>query len=446
MPLSPRAMLQMFCSSGAGADDSREVQRRTGAPAVPPALEPTRISDPDSPRAGVVVRDTAGATVDQLADEVADELRRKLQSQMRLQIDPGAPLGLRGLPYHFEQMLTVSGFTREEVLANAPDVLDMIRFEEERLGASFTRKDRPPSVRCYPLEDMVADGDPTQEYSDLRLLDTGAQGQVFSAVSRSGEPVALKKIKLKEDPKERLLFETEISMLHSCRHPNVVELRACHLAHSVLWIGMELMDGKLTDLILGGVQFSAGQIGFLMLEVLKGLEYLHSTGRIHRDVKSDNVLVSADGKVKLGDFGLCALVSEEERMRKTIVGTPYWMAPEIIRGKEYDGKADVWSLGIVGLELCDGEPPHLRLPVMRALYTIARSPAPKVRRRDSWPSGLLDFVEAMLVKDVQRRPSSSDLLRQPFLRSGGAEGVSDPAAFLTAALHRARAKGGKRKP
>eukprot|EP01065_Artemidia_motanka_P039709 TRINITY_DN4884_c0_g1_i1.p1 TRINITY_DN4884_c0_g1~~TRINITY_DN4884_c0_g1_i1.p1 ORF type:complete len:464 (+),score=129.58 TRINITY_DN4884_c0_g1_i1:50-1393(+) len=447
MPLSPKVLRLVGCSCSRSVDAPDEQHRRKQA------VEQTRISDPSSPRAGVIVR-LSDKSIDDLTDEVAAEISSRLgpqisdpaplQREVRIAIDASAPLGLRGLPYDFEQMLCVAGFTREEVLENAPDVLEVLRSAEARISSCFA-PERPPSIRRYRLEDMLSDGDPLRIYTDLKLLDSGAQGQVFQALAENGDFVALKKIQMKDERKERLLFENEISMLHCCRHPNVVGLRACHKTGSTLWIGMELMDGgKLTDLIVGGFRFSSQHVGFLLLEVLKGLEYLHSTGRIHRDVKSDNVLVSAAGQVKLGDFGFCAWLSEGERMRRTVVGTPYWMAPEVIRGNPYDAKADVWSLGIVGVELCDSEPPHLRLPPMRALYVIARNPAPKVAKREKWPAELLEFIECMLVKRPAARPSSSDLLRHRYLRHGGGAGVADPTGFLGNALTHVRSK--KRAP
>jgi len=452
MPLSPSVMLRLIgCRSAAGREDQDEQRRRLEAKRE--SLARTIISDPSSPRAGFVVRRPEGESADDLAKRVAQELGSimgpaisepaPLQAELCIALDPTAPLGLRGLPYHFEQMLMVSGFTKEEVLENAPDLVDIIRFEERRVLSLTTPEapERPPEIRRYALEDMLSAGDPLQIYKELTLLDAGAQGQVYAAVDQNGDSVALKKIMIKNERKERPLFENEISMLYSCRHPNVVALRACHKTGPTLWIGMELMDGgKLTDLIIGGFRFSADQVGFVLLEVLKGLEYLHSTGRIHRDVKSDNVLVSGSGQVKLGDFGFCAMLSEGERMRRTVVGTPYWMAPEVIRNHPYDAKADVWSLGIVGVELVDGEPPHMRQQPMRALYVIARSPAPRIKRREQWPAALVDFIEDMLVKRPAARPDTATLLRHNFLRAGGGNGVPDPTAFLLGALTEIRSR------
>ena len=146
-----------------------------------------------------------------------------------------------------------------------------------------------------------------------------------------------------------------------------------------------------------------------------GLEYLHRHGLIHRDIKSDNVLIGAGGAVKLADFGFCGRLAPTGT-RRTVVGTPYWMAPEVIRSEPYDAKCDIWSTGILMLELANGEPPHMRTPPDQALGLIARAPPPRLRDEARWSVLLRHFVASMLHKDAARRPTAAALLAHPFLR------------------------------
>lgn len=153
-----------------------------------------------------------------------------------------------------------------------------------------------------------------------------------------------------------------------------------------------------------------------MREAAKGLEYLHFSHRIHRDIKSDNILVDVDGTVKLADFGFAANMTQERSKFNSVVGTPYWMAPELIKGKKYDGKVDVWSLGITALELADGEPPFLHeVEPLRALFLITISPAPGLRRPERWSEDLNHFLYVALKVKARRRASSTQLLMHPFM-------------------------------
>ncbi|KAJ9453156.1 Serine/threonine-protein kinase pakA [Diplonema papillatum] len=236
-------------------------------------------------------------------------------------------------------------------------------------------------VKHYPLKELLTPGDALKLYTKLKKLDGGSQGEVYRAVNGKGQDVALKKIFIKDEKRELQALENEISMLYCCKHPNIINYYACHRKENVLWIAMELMNGgKLTDIIEEGYRFTENQLAFVVIEVLKGIAYLHRTGRMHRDIKSDNVLISTDCRIKLADFGFCAMISEgNSSKRRSVVGTPYWMAPEVIKGDAYDFKADIWSLGILGLELCDGEPPLMSLQPMKALYKIVTERAPRVK-------------------------------------------------------------------
>lgn len=180
---------------------------------------------------------------------------------------------------------------------------------------------------------------------------------------------------------------------------------------------MELMKGNLTELVMDRAgNLPEKVMAYIAREILSGLLVLHNHHRIHRDLKSDNVLISAEGDVKLGDFGYAAQLTTEQNVRQTVVGTPSWMAPELVIGSNYDQKVDIWSLGIVMLELAEGEPPYLRENPMRALFYIASKPAPQLKNKRRWSSEYHDFVSKCLVKKPQDRSSATELLSHPFLQ------------------------------
>jgi len=158
-------------------------------------------------------------------------------------------------------------------------------------------------------------------------------------------------------------------------------------------------------------------IAHVCLQTLDGLKYIHSLHRIHRDIKSDNILVGAKGEVKLADFGYAAQLTEQKSKRNTIVGTPYWMAPELIRGQEYGIKVDIWSLGIMAMEMAEGEPPYMDFPPLRALFLITTKGIPPLKETDKWSPEFQDFVAQCLEKDADKRSDANALLSHPFLKT-----------------------------
>ncbi|RNF09631.1 putative p21-activated kinase 3, partial [Trypanosoma conorhini] len=308
------------------------------------------------------------------------------------------------------------------VVTNPPPIAKGIISEEQqetRKGApSLVSLLEPQSVVLGPL---LSDGDPESLFSDWERLDCGSQGEVFKAVrTLDGDKVAIKRITVGRGQKLPPSLVKEISLLKALHHPNIVTLHDCYRKGSHLFLVMELMDGgKLTDLLfpLEGerVVFTEAQLATLMREVLQALLCLHNSRCVHRDVKSDNILLSLRGEVKLGDFGFATLLTLPRGTRKTVVGTPYWMAPEVAGGRAYDSKADVWSAGILFLEMCDGQPPLMGLNPVRALLKISTGPPPAMKTAKRWSSLCRAFASFLLVKDPARRPSVDDALRHPFI-------------------------------
>ncbi|KAH7825566.1 putative p21-activated kinase 2 [Monocercomonoides exilis] len=191
-----------------------------------------------------------------------------------------------------------------------------------------------------------------------------------------------------------------------------------------LWIVMEyLPGGSLTNLITINGALPEPCIAYFCREILKALAFLHSEHRIHRDIKSDNVLLGLEGQVALADFGFCAQLTEEMQKRKSVVGTPYWMSPELIQGLEYDQKTDIWSLGITAIECAESEPPLMNLPPLRALFLIATRPPPQLKEKEKWSPLFHDFLSKCLSHNVNERWTAQQLLKHPFL-SKACEGIA----------------------
>lgn len=265
------------------------------------------------------------------------------------------------------------------------------------------------------LGTICSEGDPSKKYRNLIKIGQGASGGVYTAYEvGTNLSVAIKQMNLEQQPKKELIIN-EILVMKGSKHMNIVNFIDSYLLRGDLWVVMEYMEGgSLTDVVTHSVM-TEGQIGAVSRETLKGLQFLHSKGVIHRDIKSDNILLSLNGDIKLTDFGFCAQINEVNLKRTTMVGTPYWMAPEVVSRKEYGPKVDIWSLGIMIIEMIEGEPPYLNETPLRALYLIATNGTPNLKDPDSLTELMRNFLNWTLQVDPEKRGTATELLDDPFI-------------------------------
>uniref|UniRef100_A0A7S2RNI8 non-specific serine/threonine protein kinase n=1 Tax=Mucochytrium quahogii TaxID=96639 RepID=A0A7S2RNI8_9STRA len=265
----------------------------------------------------------------------------------------------------------------------------------------------------------LTEGDPNDIFELEESLGEGSYGEVFKArykdKSKGGE-VAVKIIPVDEDMNE---LQKEIEILKHCKDEFVVQYIGSYQEPEPdrIWIVMELcIAGSVNDLIhICQIRFNEEEIRVICASVLLGLHYLHINKMIHRDVKAGNILITDDGHIKLADFGVSAQLTSNQSKRRTVIGTPFWMAPEVISESSYDGKADIWSLGITMIEMAEMEPPYSNIHPMRAIFMIPSRPPPTFEKPENWSPEMNNFLARCLEKNPDDRPTAEQLMNDPFV-------------------------------
>lgn len=376
--------------------------------------------------------------------------------QHNIHVDFNSETGFVGLPDEWETLVKGT-ISKAEVIENSAAVLDVLKFQDQynkqtgalppagagagqpavtpavpsngvaptqtnagttAAAANGSSSPMPQTNSAVTLRELVGTGANRDNYKNPRKIGEGAAGEVFVATnSKTGELVAIKKMPITAENIKLLC--TEIEIMKDSTHPNIVGyIESFIVDDNQLWVVMEYMDGGcLTDILeqFETVKLNEEQIAFICLETLKALQYIHARHRIHRDVKSDNVLLNTKGEVKIADFGYAAQLTQQQQKRNTVVGTPYWMAPELIRGHDYGTRVDIWSLGIMLMELAEGEPPYMEYQPLRALFLITTKGIPPLKDLEKWSPEFRDFYNKCLEKEVDKRPEAVELLNHPFL-------------------------------
>ncbi|XP_043404106.1 serine/threonine-protein kinase TAO2 isoform X3 [Chelonia mydas] len=273
---------------------------------------------------------------------------------------------------------------------------------------------RAGSLKDPEVAELFFKDDPEKLFVDLREIGHGSFGAVYFARDmRSNEVVAIKKMSYsgKQSNEKWQDIIKEVKFLQKLRHPNTIEYKGCYLREHTAWLVMEYCLGSASDLLeVHKKPLQEVEIAAITHGALQGLAYLHCHNMIHRDVKAGNILLTEPGQVKLGDFGSASIIAPAN----SFVGTPYWMAPEVILAMDegqYDGKVDVWSLGITCIELAERKPPLFNMNAMSALYHIAQNESPGLQS-SHWSEYFRNFVDSCLQKIPQDRPTSDVLLKQ----------------------------------
>ncbi|XP_055957551.1 serine/threonine-protein kinase TAO1-B isoform X3 [Patella vulgata] len=278
---------------------------------------------------------------------------------------------------------------------------------------------KPGNLKDPDVVGLFCNDDPDKIFSELREIGHGSFGAVYFAKNViTKEVVAIKKMSFsgKGATDKWQDIVKEVKFLRQLSHRNTIDYKGCYIKDNTAWLVMEYCLGSASDIIeVHKKPLREIEIAAICQHALRGLSYLHSLNRIHRDVKAGNILLTENGTVKLADFGSASLVSPAN----SFVGTPYWMAPEVILAMDegqYDGKSDIWSLGITCIELAERKPPLFNMNAMSALYHIAQNDSPSLSGGD-WSDNFRNFVDVCLAKNPADRPSADELLHDPFITS-----------------------------
>eukprot|EP01098_Paradermamoeba_levis_P006704 TRINITY_DN2784_c0_g2_i1.p1 TRINITY_DN2784_c0_g2~~TRINITY_DN2784_c0_g2_i1.p1 ORF type:complete len:362 (-),score=88.87 TRINITY_DN2784_c0_g2_i1:568-1653(-) len=333
-------------------------------------------------------------------------------------MDLNSDVGLKTLQPEIETLIKSNGMGEGDVQDHSEALLKVLEFTSCGQNVSHSVPSLPQEETKLKLVDIVDKGEPLFKADQLTKVVEGTTGELYCYEDpQTHLKTAVKTIHL--TGQNEALVATEISLMRDSNHPNIVKYFNSYLiSNDTLWLCTEyLAGGCLTDvLIQPEIQLTEPQIAYCCREVLKGLIYVHSLHRLHRDLKSDNIVIGAEGEVKLADFGYAAQLTEKKKKRNTIVGTPYWMAPELIKGEPYDTKVDIWSLGIILIEMVEGVPPYMDLPPLKALFLISTKGVPDLRDKEKFSPELNEFLRLCVQPEGEKRPFAEELFHHPFLQ------------------------------
>ncbi|KAJ3072076.1 Protein kinase [Podochytrium sp. JEL0797] len=417
-PMSPPASSTSRTTRSGSVDDrgskrtDRSVSRSTDKRAHPP---PPRTEQSRPPRNASRAESADGRREEEVWDREREKGReREAERPKRREVtdrEPREKSVKRGHDEHEEGERRA----KEKQAAKEAAVA-----EQKAAEKKSNRSTKIPDAEAVErLRALVTPGDPNLIYRKVKKVGEGASGKVYLSrnIKDPNAPVvAVKEMALSKQPRKDLLLN-EILIMKESSHPNIVKYVDSYLMGENLWLILEYMEGgKLTD-IIDNNKLTEPQIACICLEITKGIIHLHKRNIIHRDIKSDNILIGRDGGIKLTDFGYSAKLTVTRKQRATLVGTPYWMAPEVVKQKPYGPKVDVWSTGILAIECIEGEPPYLEEDHLKALYLIATNGTPTLKDPNALSNVFKSFLGRCLEVEVSARASGEELLQHPFFRT-----------------------------
>lgn len=278
--------------------------------------------------------------------------------------------------------------------------------------------------------------DPTEVFELLDIIGTGAYGSVFMGREIATQQIyAIKFLELeKSKGNEIQSIVNEINIMkQSMECPYIVEYHGCYMKDEIIMMVMEYCSCSVEDMLsyCPETRFEEQQIAAVCASIVKGLAFLHSYGITHRDIKSGNVLLKETGEVKLADFGVSHKLQHERDKMKTLAGSPYWCAPELITADSYDNKVDIWAMGIVALEMAETRPPHWDMEPLQVIFHIPKEPAPTLKEPQKWSKDFIAFLDLCLKKNPQERASAKELLCHPFVLQGSSSQILIPLVKQT---------------
>eukprot|EP01133_Synstelium_polycarpum_P011180 gene11180-13024_t len=267
-------------------------------------------------------------------------------------------------------------------------------------------------------DELMSKKDPEAYFQIIEKLGEGSYGSVWKAINKStGIPVAIKRVSIDNDLDD---MKKEINFMKQCMSSYIVTYYGSFKKDNEIWIVMEYCGaGSVCDAMkITSKTLTEEQIAVVSRDVLQGLAYLHSVRKIHRDIKAGNILLNNKGESKLADFGVSGQLNGSMAKAQTVIGTPFWMAPEVIQEVGYDYKADIWSYGITCIEMAESKPPLFNVHPMRVIFMIPNPsrPPPKLTEPERWSDEFNDFLAKCLTRKPEQRPTAEELLKHPFIK------------------------------
>lgn len=343
---------------------------------------------------------------------------KAFEHKNKMTLNPRATWGIDGMPEEWKKILQRSGITKERFLKDNQKAIKVVQFVAEgQKNVKIPLLTERQLAKKMKETAQIVEFNPSRRYEKVRKIGEGAGGVVWEIkVKKSGEHVA---VKISNTDEIKFIRKEIAYHALSDNHKNIVNYHETFLWKDEVWIVMDLVVGGCLTEILGEEcteEWNEALIAYVMHECLNGLKFMHDQHLLHRDIKSDNVLVGRDGTVKLADFGFAVGLSQEKKKRNSTVGTPFWMAPEVIQGDPYDDRCDIWSLGITAIEIVNDEPPHMDKEKVEALLDIVTLDPPVPNNLDMWSDTFLDFLANCLIKDYKERWNANQLLAHDFLK------------------------------